>query len=449
MLRVMGPREVARMRTINRRRFLKSSGAAAVWAGISPMILSAAKSGPRAAPNERIAVALIGCGNQGSSDLYAAMASGMVEVPVVCDVDDSHAAKVAAEVERRQKKRPRTVRDFRKVLEMPDLQAVIVGTPDHWHALIAVLACDAGKDVYVEKPACHELAEGLAMIKATRENRRVVQLGTQLRSTRHMKTAVDVVRSGKLGRVGFCRAWICNHGRQLKGGPGGQPPQSVDYDFWLGPAPARPFHPDCFHREWRWFSPYGTGQLGDRATHLLDIVRWAMNVEYPRAVASAGGIFFHRDGRDTPDTQVVTYDLPDFTVVWEHRQWSARSPESSGLGFAFYGADATLVVNYKGWEVHGEPKGDVIASEKGSLDHKGHLQNFLDCVRSRRRPNADIEIGFATTAWPLMGIVAQKVGRKLTFDPAARRFAGDDEANRLLARSYRSPWTMPERYRLA
>jgi predicted dehydrogenase len=435
------------MNRINRRDFLRTSAATAALSGFGPLILSAAKSGPSAPPNERVGLALIGCGNMGSSDLFEMVATGQVEVPAVCDVDDSRAAEVADRVERLQKRRPRTERDFRRVLEMKDIDAVAVGAPDHWHALITVLACDAGKDVYVEKPACHEMAEGLAVIKAARDNKRVVQLGTQLRSTEHMRSAVDYVRSGKLGRIGFCRAWICDHGRTLRGGPGGEPLKSVDYDFWLGPAPARPFHPDCFHREWRWFSNYGTGQLGDRGAHLLDIVRWGMNVDYPVAIASAGGLYNFRDGRDTPDTQVVTYDFPEFSVVWEHRQWSNRSPETNrSLGFAFYGADASLVVDYNGWQVHGEPKGEVIADAKGSLDHNAHVQNFLECVRTRRQPVADIETGFKTTAWCLTGIIAQKLGRKVKFDAATQRFVGDDEANRLLARPYRAPWKMPERY---
>ena len=434
------------MQKINRRDFLGRGGSAAALAGLGPLILSAANRGPSVAPASRIGVALVGCGNQGSADLYEMMKTGLVEVAAVCDVDDSHAAKVAAEVERRQKKRPRTERDFRRILDMKDVHAIVVGTPDHWHALMTILACDAGKDVYVEKPACHEIAEGLAMIKAARGNKRVVQLGTQLRSTEHMRSAVDYVRSGKLGRIGLCRAWICDHGRRLRSGSGGNPPKGVDYDFWLGPAPARPFHPDCFHREWRWFGNYGTGQLGDRATHLLDIVRWGMNVELPAAVASTGGIFNFRDGRDTPDTQVVTYDLPEFCVVWEHRQWSNHAFDNQSLGFAFYGSDATLVGGYNGWEVISEPKGRVVERAKGSLNHLAHVRNFLECVASRERPTADIETGFTTTVWCLMGIIAQRVGRKLRFDAATKRFVGDDEANRLLSRAYRSPWNIPERY---
>ncbi|MCX8037941.1 MAG: Gfo/Idh/MocA family oxidoreductase [Candidatus Sumerlaeia bacterium] len=434
------------MRTLSRRAFLQSGIASGSILAGTPWVLAAAGKKRPVSPGERIGVALIGCGNQGAKDLYAMIATGQVDVPVVCDVDDSQAGKVAGEVERRLNRRPHTERDFRRVLERPDVGAVIVATPDHWHALMTVLACDAGKDVYVEKPACHEMAEGRAMIRAARENRRIVQMGTQLRSTPHMKSAVDYVRSGKLGRVGFCRAWICDHGRQLKGGPGGKPPQGVDYDLWLGPAPARSFHPDCFHREWRWFGDYGTGQLGDRAAHLLDIVRWGMNVDFPKAVASSGGIFYHRDGRDTPDTQVVTYDFPEFTVVWEHRQWSRRGPDAPSLGFAFYGSDATLVVDYNGWEVHSEPKGDVVEKTEGALDHAAHVAHFLECVRSRHLPHADIETGVTTAAWCLMGIIAQKTGRTLRFDTAAGRFVADDEASRLLARPYRAPWKMPEKY---
>ncbi len=434
------------MKTLSRRAFLRSGiVTGSVLAGTSWISAAAGKIRP-ASPNDRIGVALIGCGNQGARDLHAIIAAGQVDVPVVCDVDDSHAERIADEVERRWNRRPRTERDFRRVLERPDVGVVIVATPDHWHALITVLACEAGKDVYVEKPACHEMAEGRAMIRAARENRRVVQLGMQLRSTPHMKSAVDYVRSGKLGRVGFCRAWMCSQGRALKGGPGSNPPQGVDYDLWLGPAPARPFHPDRFHREWRWFGDYGTGQLGDRAVHLLDIVRWGMNVEFPKAVWSSGGIFHYRDGRDTPDTQIVTYDFSEFTVVWEHRQGSRRGPDAPSLGLAFYGSDATLVADYSGWEVHREPAGEVVEKTRGALEHAAHIATFLECVRSRRRPNADIETGVTTTAWCLLGIIAQKTRRKLQFDAAAGRFVGDDEANRLLARPYRAPWKMPEKY---
>jgi len=436
------------MKSMNRRDFIRKSSLAAVWMGmgaevLAPRIVSGTERTRAASANEKILLGLVGCGGMGSNDLYAMMDTGIVEVVAVCDVDDSHSAGVAKEVESQQGKSPKVEKDFRRVIGNRDIDAVVVGTPDHWHALVTIYACRAGKDVYVEKPLCHEIAEGLAMIKAARQNRRVVQQGTQLRSTEHMKTAVEYVRSGKLGKIGLCRAWIVGKHSPLSHGPDRDPPKGVNYDMWLGPAPRRRFNPDCFHVNWRWFKDYGTGQFGDRAVHLLDIVRWAMNVDYPEAIASTGGIFYLHDGRDTPDTQVVTFDFPGFSVVWEHRMWCNHPIENRGLGFAFYGSEGTLVVDYAGWKVYSEAKGEVVAEQSGSLNHDAHVRNFLECVKNRKRPNADVETGYKTTSWCLLGTIAQRLGRKVHFDARRQRFIRDDEANRMLSRPYRAPWRLP------
>ena len=338
--------------------------------------------------------------------------------------------------------RPAPYRDFRRLLERKDIDAVIVAAPDHWHALPTILACEAGKDVYVEKPAATTVVEGRAMVTAARRFGRVVQVGTQQRGGAHFRRAVEIVRSGAIGTVSLCRAWNCSN--ELPDGignpPDGDPPPELDYDMWLGPAPRRPYNPNRCHYRFRHFWDYAGGKITDWGTHLIDVVHWAMGVTAPLAVAASGGKYVLTDNRETPDTMEAIYDYPGFTLVYSLREANGRKLDGHGYGMQFHGTKGTLFVDRGGFEVF--PEGDRMEPIKsgGSQQNQPHVREFLDCIRSRARPSSDIEVGHRSTSAPLLGNIALRVGRKIRWDAENERILDDEEANRLLGRPYRAPW---------
>ncbi len=361
------------------------------------------------------------------------------EVVALCDVDDASFAKPLKAVEGAGGKAPRTEKDFRRLLDDKAIDAVAVAAPDHWHALMTVMACQAGKDVYCEKPASHNVVEGRRMVEAARKYDRVVQVGTQRRSMAHVKDAVEHVRSGKIGTVGMARAWIHQKRKPIGHGEPGPVPKGVDYAMWQGPAPERPFYPNRFHYNWHWFWNWGTGEVGNNGIHGVDVARWGLGVDAPLRVASGGGKYVFDDDQEVPDTQVVTWEFPNACLVWEHRMWSKHGTEGSGFGIAFYGDKGTVVLDLKGWHVEdGEDEGGEATDGQGA-----HIQNFLDCIKTRARPNADVEVGHLSTRLCHLGNIAHRTGRKLSFDAATETFPGDAEANRLLSREYGSRFEMP------
>lgn len=277
------------------------------------------------------------------------------------------------------------------------------------------------------------------MVEAARKYNRVVQIGTQRRSMPHVKEAVEHVQSGALGKVGMARAWIHQQRKPIGHGQPGEVPKGVDYVMWQGPAPDRPFYPNRFHYNWHWFWNWGTGELGNNGIHGLDVARWGLGVEAPLRVSSGDGKYVFDDDQEVPDTQIVTWEFPHACIVWEHRMWSKHGTEGMGFGIAFYGDKGTLVVDQKGWHVEDGEK----AEGKASGGQDVHVQNFLDCVHSRNKPNADVEIGHLSTRLCHVGNIAYRVGRKLTFDAAREAFVNDPEADKLLSREYSSRFEMP------
>jgi predicted dehydrogenase len=418
------------MTQTTRRTFL---GAAGLLAFSSRLV-------PASSANERIRLGVIGVRGRGADLARGFAACKDAEVVTVCDIDDAAFAKPVAGVEEVSGKAPRTEKDFRRLLDDKQIDAVAVATPDHWHALITVMACQAGKDVYCEKPASHNVVEGRRMVEAARKYKRIVQLGTQRRSAEFVKDAVNFVRSGGIGKVGLARAWIHQKRVNIGHGKPATVPPGVDYAMWQGPAPDRPFMANRFHYNWHWFWNWGTGEVGNNGIHGVDVARWGLGVDAPLRVASGGGKYVFDDDQEVPDTQVVTWEFPDAAIVWEHRMWSSHGLEGNSYGTAFYGENGTVVIDDKrGWYVEDGPKGGGKATESQGP----HFANFLEGVRSRNAPNAEIEIGHASTRLCHLGNIAHRVGRKLAFDAATESFPGDGEANALLSREYSSRFEMP------
>lgn len=426
------------METENRRSFVKKTGALAGFLNLNPSASGA---------NEKVVLALIGGRNQGRNDALGAIKAG-AEFKTICDIDDAIIAKIGAELAKAQGKELVPAKDFRRVLEDKDIDGVVIATPDHWHAIQTILACQAGKDVYIEKPLSQTIHEGHLMRDAARKYNRVVQVGTQRRSGEHFRSAVEYVASGKLGKICMIKAWICQVRGSIGKPPDGPVPAGVDYDTWLGPAPNRPFNPNRFHYNWRFFWDYGNTELGNQGVHMLDVAMWAIAALrgldncLPRHVSGTSGVCWLNDAKEVPDTQVMTYDYGDFVLAWElHSFQRGRAPEGTAAGTAFYGSDGSLVVDGRGWSVYGK-KGEAGPSVKASGG--SHTANFLKCIKSRKRPNADVEIGRLSTTICHLGNICTRLGRDLRFDPKTETFPGDQEANALLRKQYRQPHTLPK-----
>jgi predicted dehydrogenase len=425
------------MEPTNRRAFLQKAGLTAA----GPLL------GTARGANEKVTLALIGARNQGRGVATRTIAAGG-QIKTICDLDPAIIAKVSPELEKAQGRAPEPANDFRRVLEDKSIDAVIIATPDHWHTYMAIAACQAGKDVYVEKPLSQTIAEGHQIREAARKYDRVMQVGTQRRSMEHFASAVDYVASGKLGKVCMIRAWMCQVRGSIGRPPDGAPPAGVDYDRWLGPAPSRPFNPNRFHYNWRFFWDYGNSELGNQGVHMLDVAIWAiqkmrgMERCLPVRVSGSGGIYWLDDAKEVPDTQTLTYDYGDFSLVWELRSFAKHHPiEGTTAGTGYYGTEGTLIADGEGWKVW-----NADGSAGASMKYSGgsHERNFLECVKSRKRPNSDVEIGRLSTTLCHLGNVCQHLSRDVHFDPKAENFGDDAAANARLTKQYRAPWAPPK-----
>ncbi|HEY1381350.1 MAG TPA: Gfo/Idh/MocA family oxidoreductase, partial [Gemmataceae bacterium] len=403
-------------------------------------LLARTVAGAAAKPSERVRVAVMGVHGRGRDLARGFARCPDAEVVTLIDPDENVVPRAVKELSGLQKAEPKVEKDVRKVLEDPTITALVVAAPDHWHALATVWGCQAGKHVYCEKPASHNIVEGRRMVRAARRHNRVVQIGTQRRSIPHFQSAAEFIRSGKLGKVPLAKAWIGGARPSIGHKTDGPTPAGVDYDLWTGPAPLRPFNPNRFHYEWHWNWAYGTGEIGNNGIHGLDVLRWVLNLDAPTRVTSGGGKNFYDDDRQTPDTQVATFDFPGTTLVWEHRIWAPKPTEGESFGIAFHGEKGTLSFNKKGWHVTDGPA----ASDEGKETESPHLQNFLDCVRSGGRPNADVEEGHKSTRLCHLGNIAFRTGRVVNFDAATETIKDNAEANKLLGRTYRAPFAVPD-----
>jgi predicted dehydrogenase len=408
--------------------------------------------------NDRIRIGLIGCGGMGRGDLEDFLKVPNVQCVALCDVDKAQMDRTIAEILEPVKQQPELqTQDFRHVIDRKDIDAVIVATPDHWHALPTIMACKAGKDVYVEKPLSLTVGEGRVMVGTARKYNRVVQMGTQQRSAKHYKDAVDYVKSGKLGKVRLVRAWAYLDWKgETPVRPDSEPPEGVDYDMWLGPAPKKPFNRNRFHFTFRWYWDYSGGLMTDWGAHMIDIANWAMDIKAPSSAMSVGGKFgYANDAMETPDTQQVMWQYPQFSMIWEHALGVGRGPEAREHGVQFHGELGVLVIDRGGWEVYpetdridkpqrvyksmGKPRYDVGGDDQM---HPDHVKNFLECMRTRQRPRSDVEIGHNSMIACHLGNAAFRLGRRVDWDIDHEKPIDDKKAEELMKPKYRAPWKL-------
>lgn len=434
------------MTDVSRRDFLCQSSSAVAGLTLASGVLATKNV---IGANEKINLGVIGTGGMGSHDMKLFLRTKRVNVVGVCDVDEERCEQASEIVEEITDEVPKTYSDFRKLLENKDIDAVLVATPDHWHAICAIMACEAGKDVYVEKPCAHNVHECRQIAAAAKKYKRVVQHGTQQRSGDQFIEAREYVQSGKLGKIGIVRAWALPEAktRYVEVVPDSDPPEVLDYDFWLGPAPQRPYNKNRGHYNWRFVWDYGTGDMGNWGVHWIDCGIWSMGLEWPKAVSSSGGNFVQKDAKETPDTQISLFEYDGLTLIWEQRMWSNQLIEGHRYGTAFYGDQGTLVVNRDGFWVYGGDENELVAqaTKVSSIDELSlnHMNNFIDCIASREAPAADIASGGISAAVSLLGNVAFLGESRVVYDPA-KDSAGNEKVDALLTRKYRDKWPLPK-----
>jgi predicted dehydrogenase len=449
---------------MNRRKFIQI--------GAAGLALSALGNYAAEFADQKKRVGLVGCGWYGKVDLLRLIQVAPVEVVSLCDVDKQMLAGAAEIIAARQasRKTPRTYHDYREMLKEKDLDIVLIGTPDHWHALPMIAAVESGADVYVQKPISVDVVEGQAMLAAARKYKRVVQVGTQRRSTPHLCEARELIQEGRLGRIGIVETY-CYGRRGINNPPDQSPPENLDYEMWTGPAPMRPFNRGIHPRGWRDYMEYGNGTIGDMGIHMVDMVRWMMDLGWPKRISSTGGNYFHKEGKpNIPDMQTATLDYGDLQVTWQHRHFGDQPDPKYWWGANFYGEKGTLKASVFAFDynpldggspIHREwndPKAKYpVDSDKYPEDKtengieyhvapaiRGHMKDLLAAIESRGKPVADIEQGYISTTACILANMSLKLGRSLTWDNAAGRITGDEEANRLLQRPYHAPWIHPD-----
>lgn len=446
---------------INRRKFLQSASASLALTAVGANAFSFPY------PQKPLRVGLIGTGWYGKSDLFRLIQVASVDVISICDVDKNILSKAAELVSQRQKsgKTPKTYTDYRKMLAKKDLDIVLIGTPDHWHALQMIDAVKAGAHVYVQKPISVDVMEGEAMVAAARKYNKVVQVGTQRKSTPHLidakKKIVDTGLLGKISHVEMC----CYYHMKANGNPPVEPvPDFLDYEMWTGPAPMRPYDGLPHIRWWRTFMEYGNGIMGDMCVHMFDTVRWMLDLGWPQRITSQGGIYVQKEGKSNiADTQSAIFEYEELNCVWQHRSWGTPADPEYPWSFKLYGEKGTLSGSTMKYDFVPHGDGDPIhqdvlyekekypedlTEERIELNAapatRLHMQDFLKAIDDKSRPLADIEEGHISTASCILANMSMELGRPLVYDPIKREVTGDKEATDLLQRAYRSPWVHPD-----
>lgn len=427
---------------MERRKFLKISS--------SGLLVPVIPELTRFTKYARYKVALIGCGWWGGNIVQEAMAAGDATIVAVCDVDQRAITATKNMIQAASGDRPKSYTDYRELLKKEDLDIVIVATPDHWHPLICIAALEKGAHVYVEKPIGHTINEGKAMVKAARAAGKMVQVGTHRRVSPHNTSGIDFLRSGKAGRIGMVRAFVHYGGGPGTVTPNSDAPKELDWNFWCGPAPLRPFNSAIHPRGFRQFMDYANGQVGDWGIHWMDQILWFTEEKGPRKIYSTASRQIRRDTTDAPDTQVVNYEFESFQAVWEHRMYAGNEAEKSNVGCYFYGTEGTFHMGWlDGWTFYPSDKNKQIVHQDPQLHTKDNHNikelwaDLLQSIETKRLPVCDIAIGHRSTNMSLLGVLAAKAGRSIEWDPETESIKNDAAATALMQRTYRHPWVYP------
>lgn len=430
-----------------RRDFLRASSAGiAAAAALSAAPVYAAKGA-----NDRIRGALIGCGGRGNHDAQLFQKMPNTELAYVCDVDEGRRNLTAKSL---GVPASGVVDDLRRVLDDKTIDAVFVTTPDHWHSIASIMACDAGKHVYVEKPISHNIREGRLLVEASERNKTLVQHGTQSRSTGMMIEAVKLLREGIIGDVLVAKCWNVQRRGSIGRGKDTDPPAGFNYDDWVGPATMIPYRTNRVHNRWTWWYHFGTGDMGNDGVHDIDYTRWGLGVDtHPSKIVALGGKFFQDDDGEFPDTQQVTFEYPGSgkvgdrkLLIYEQRLWSTNYPHNTDSGAEFYGTKGQMFLSRRGKiqvQADGNKPVDVKIPGEGQND-TAHVKNFCDAIRGQGKLTADALTGHLSTSLCHLGNIATRLGRSLDFDPKTEQIVNDDEANALVKREYREHWARPQ-----
>ncbi|MFV2068293.1 MAG: Gfo/Idh/MocA family protein [Pirellulales bacterium] len=436
------------MRKTQRRTFLKTTGF-----GVTAWTVGR-RTARAATAAERLVVGVIGTGGMGSHHVRQLVANKNVDVAILCDVDQRRLGKAVRHVEEAGRPAPRAVGDLRRVLDDPHVDAVLIATPDHWHGPASILALDAGKHVYVEKPCCHNIREGRLMADAAERTGKVLQVGTQSRSTDCVREAMARVHAGEIGEVMVAKAWNCQRRGSIGKTKPSQPPKELDFDAWVGPAPMVPYRSNLLPSIWRWWYAFGCGDIGNDGVHDIDVALWGLQAtEHPSTVSCHGGKYVFDDDQQFPDTQyaVCEYDAPGAPsgrkrqFIFEQRIWSPYTLDGYSNGAAFYGTQGVMIVGHTvGWRLYG-PGDKLIAERKGHADLTAHHRNFFDVVRGRANNlNAPIMAGHRAATIVHLANIAARRGHTIHFDPATETIRDDPQAASMVGRTYRAGhWAVP------
>jgi predicted dehydrogenase len=438
---------------INRRDFIKQATVSGLGMGLvgahAPVVFA------NGSPNEKVVVAIMGTNSRGEQ-----LASGFARLPgaevaYICDVDDQAMAKgIKAVQDAGQKKKPKGVKDFRKALADKSVDALVIAAPDHWHAPAAIMALQAGKHVYVEKPCSHNPREGELLIEAAQRYKKVVQMGNQRRSWPKVIEGINEVKNGAIGRAYYAKAWYANTRGSIGKGKAAPVPAGLDYELWQGPAPREEYRDNVIHYNWHWFWNWGTGELLNNGTHFIDVCRWGLEVDHPTKVSSIGGRYAFQDDWETPDTQLTTYEFKDRkTISWEGRSSNGRTVEGNSGGVSFHGENGTLVIDGNGYALFDNKNKElkkVTSNRNNPLDTTGpgfdldvdHLMDFTDAIRTGKKPRSFIEDANISVHMCHLGNIAHRIGRTLDIDPATGRIIGDSDAMALWGRKYQPGWEL-------
>lgn len=435
----------------SRRKFIKNTTLGSVGLTLGARHLS---FGNILGANDRIRLAVMGVNSRGRSLARNFARQENTEIVYICDVDQKALDRCVSTVEEIQGNAPKGIVDFRQALDDPDVDGLVIAAPDHWHAPAAIMGCQAGKNVYVEKPCSHNPKEGELLVYAARKYKKVVQMGTQRRSWPIIIRGIKELHDGRIGKVYFAKAWYANKRGPIGYGKVVPVPENLNYELWQGPAPRKPYKDNLIHYNWHWFWHWGTGEALNNGTHELDMVRWGLNVDYALRVNSSGGRYHYEDDWETPDTQIISYDFTDGkSAIWEGRSCNNRPVEGSGRGVVFYGTEGSMITdgghNYKVFNKKNELVEDV--NDKGPTDALNttgpgsnldafHLNNFLDAIREGKTLTAEIETGFKSVLLCQLGNIAWRTGKTLNLDQSNGHILDNPEAMKLWSRDYEPGW---------